>query len=86
MSGRCEEGTGKGQPVDGDDIMDDMMKVLRAHLGRDPIGVLALRLHKEPEEILELLTRSPAQLLDLSEDGEVVEAILAGMLARARPT
>lgn len=76
--------TGKGQPVDGDDMMDDMMKVLRDHLGRDPIGVLAQRLHNEPEDILELLTHRPAQLLDLAEDGAVVEAILAYMLARAR--
>ncbi len=64
-------------------MMDDIMKALRDHLGRDPIGVLAQRLHQEPEEILELLTHRPAQLLDLTDDGEVVEAVLGGMLARA---
>lgn len=69
--------------MDGDDLMDEIMKALRDHLGCDPIGVLAHRLHKEPEEILELLMHRPAQLLDLAEDGAVVEAILAYMLARA---
>ena len=61
----------------------ETLEILRARLGPDPIAVLARRLRRDPDEVFALVAHDLPRLLDLTEDPDLVDAILDCLAAGA---